>query len=104
MSKNKEKKTKKGFAPHAIRIGCVLLVLLLIVNVAANYFSRVLDVYVGLGEATITTKEGAETWDTEYYKLDSKTAEDADKSDAAEETQPDDQDAPVEVDADDLPE
>ena len=79
MSKNKEKKTKKGFAPHAIRIGCVLLVLLLIVNVAANYFSRVLDVYVGLGEATITTKEGAETWDTEYYKLDSKTAEDADK-------------------------
>ena len=79
MSKNKEKRTKKGFAPHAIRIGCVLLVLLLIVNVAANYFSRVLDVYVGLGEATITTKEGAETWDTEYYKLDSKTAEDADK-------------------------
>ena len=79
MSKNKEKKTKKGFAPHAIRIGCVLLVLLLIVNVAANYFSRVLDVYVGLGEATITTKEGAETWDTEYYTLDSKTAEDADK-------------------------
>lgn len=75
---NKEKKARKG-GRVLLSIGCVLLVLLLAANVAANYFSRLLDVYVGLGEATITTKEGAENWDTEYYTLDSKTAEEADK-------------------------
>lgn len=75
---NKEKKARKG-GRVLLSIGCVLLVLLLVANVAANYFSRLLDVYVGLGEATITTKEGAENWDTEYYSLDSKTAEEADK-------------------------
>lgn len=76
---SKEKKAKKGFGKAAIIIACVLLVLLVAANIGANYFSRLLDVYVGLGEATITTKEGAENWDTEYYTLDSQTAEDADK-------------------------
>ena len=81
MSKKseKEKKTKKGSGRVFTVIACILLVLLIIANIGANYFSRVLDVYVGLGEATITTKEGAENWDTEYYSLDSKTAEEADK-------------------------
>ena len=70
---NKEKKAKKsGLSRAALIVGIVLLVLLAAANIGANYFSRVLDVYVGLGEATITTKEGAETWDTEYYTLDSK--------------------------------
>ena len=77
---NKEKKAKKGSLRLAARIiAIVLLVLLVAANIGANYFSRVLDVYVGLGEATITTKEGAENWDTEYYTLDSKTAEEADR-------------------------
>ena len=81
MRRNKEEKKekKRGLRRITTPLIVVLLVVTLAVNAAAMYFSRLLDVYVGLGEATITTKEGAENWDTEYYTLDSPTPEDADK-------------------------
>ena len=36
-------------------------------NVGTNMFSSALDHYLGSGETTITSAEGSEDWDTEYY-------------------------------------
>ena len=79
MSKQPKEKKKRGIGRVTIPIICVLLAILIVGNAACMYYSRLLDVYVGMGEATVTTKAGAENWDTEYYKLDSQTAEEADK-------------------------
>lgn len=59
-------------------IAAVFLVLAIVATGACNYFSGVLDTYIGVGEPTVTTKEGAESWDSEYYTLDYATAEDID--------------------------
>ena len=71
---------KRGIGRITIPIICLLAVVLIVANVAANStLSSILDAYIGRGEMSITTKEGAENWDTTYYELDSATAEDADK-------------------------
>ena len=79
MSQTPKKKKPFKLGRVTIPIICVLLVILIAGNIGCMYYSRILDVYIGTGEATITTKEGAESWDTEYYKPDYATAEDADR-------------------------
>ena len=79
MSQTSKKKKPFKLGRVTIPIICVLLVILIAGNIGCMYYSRILDVYIGTGEATITTKEGAESWDTEYYKPDYATAEDADR-------------------------
>lgn len=75
----KETKKRSGIGKVTIPIIAVLMVFLVVGNIACVLLSRILDVYVGLGEATITTREGAENWDTNYYDLDAPDAEGIDK-------------------------
>lgn len=59
-------------------VAAILLVIALVGTIGCNYFSGVLDTYVGMGEQIVTTKEGAEDWDSEYYSADYDTAEEID--------------------------
>ncbi len=80
MSRKQKKTGKRGIGRVTIPIIALLAVLLIVANVAANTsLSTILDAYIGRGEMSITTKEGAENWDTQYYDLDSPDAETADK-------------------------
>ena len=73
------KPKKHGIGRVTIPIICLLLVILIGLNVVANTsVSSILDAYIGRGEMIISTKVGAESWDTDYYAPDSLTAEDAD--------------------------
>ena len=77
---SKAKKKNRGVGRITIPIICVLAVLAIVLNVAANStLSGILDAYIGRGEMIIETKEGAENWDTIYYEQDSTTPEDADR-------------------------
>jgi beta-glucosidase len=73
------KKKKKGSLSKLFyAIAALLLVIALVATIACQYFSGVLDVYVGLGEAIVTVKEGAENWDSTYYTTDYSSAEEID--------------------------
>ena len=77
---SKAPKKKRGIGRITIPIICVLAVIAIVLNVAANStLSGILDAYIGRGEMKIETKAGAENWDTTYYDQDSTTAEDADR-------------------------
>ena len=76
----KATKKKRGIGRITIPIICVLAVIAIVLNVAANStLSGILDAYIGRGEMKIETKAGAENWDTTYYNQDSTTAEEADR-------------------------
>ncbi len=81
MSKSsKTPKKRRGIGRVTIPVICVLAVIAIALNVAANStLSGILDAYIGRGEMKIETKAGAENWDTTYYEQDSTTAEDADR-------------------------
>ena len=71
---------KRGIGKITIPIISLLLVILLAGNIAANStLSAILDAYIGRGEMIITTKDGAENWDTAYYKADAADAQEADR-------------------------
>lgn len=55
----------------------VLAAVCLIANVAMHVLSTTMDTFLGRGERTVTVAEEAADWDTEYYKTDYKTAEEA---------------------------
>ncbi len=65
-------------------IAAVFLVVAIVATGACSYFSGVLDTYIGVGEPIVNTKPGSENWDTDYYPLDYKNAEEIDA--AAKET------------------
>ena len=77
METEKKKKVKKPGKVLLILI-CVLLAVAVIMNIAAFYFERVLDIYVGKGEEHIVEIPGSENWDKEYYTSDFASAEDCD--------------------------
>ena len=58
----------KKFRKIAIPIVAVLLVLVVVANVAATMFDSFLDHYLGGNPYDIEKVEGSENWDTEYYK------------------------------------
>ena len=49
MSKQPKEKKKRGIGRVTIPIICVLLAILIVGNAACMYYSRLLDVYVGMG-------------------------------------------------------
>ena len=61
----------KGKRSVIRKIGAVLLailvVLTVVLNVAAEMFSPILDSYLGRGKLQVSQAEGVENWDTEYY-------------------------------------
>lgn len=63
-------KKKSGATKLPFVFAAVLLVLAIAVTVAGNVLSGVLDVYVGMGELVVSTKPGAENWDSNYYTND----------------------------------
>ena len=74
----KERKKRGGKGSKALLVvGGVLVVLGVAVFGGTSFFSGVLDTYVGRGEMEITQKAGSEDWDTEYYKSDYATADEA---------------------------
>jgi len=75
--------TKKKYLSIWIPVLSIITVLVLVANVAANAFDSFLDHYLGGNPYEIITVEGAENWDTEYYKQTYATKEEATK--AAEE-------------------
>lgn len=58
-------------------VAAVLAVVCLIANVAMHMLSTTMDTFLGRGERTVTVAEEASGWDTEYYKTEYKTAEEA---------------------------
>lgn len=84
MAKDKMKKKGSVLSKVLYSIAVVFLALAVVATGACTYFAGVLDVYVGMGEPIVNTKPGSENWDSEYYPLDYKTAEDIDV--AAKET------------------
>lgn len=77
--KEKDRKDRKrGIGRITIPIIALLLVFLLVGNIACVMLSGILDVYIGRGEMIISHVEGSENWDTEYYKSEYATAEEAD--------------------------
>lgn len=58
-------------------VTAVLAVVCLIANVAMHMLSTTMDTFLGRGERTVTVAEEAANWDTEYYKTDYKTPEEA---------------------------
>ena len=78
MAEKKEKKGKKKtpvLSKVLYSLAAVFLVLAIVATGACNYFSGVLDTYIGVGEPIVNTKPGAENWDSEYYKTDYPSAE-----------------------------
>lgn len=76
----KEKTAKRGSGKILMSVGAVSLVLAIAVAGAGNYFSGVLDTYVGVGEAKVVSKPGSENWDTAYYTTDYASAEEIDQA------------------------
>ena len=78
MAEKKEKK-RKGKTPVLSKVlyslAAVFLVLAIVATGACNYFSGVLDTYIGVGEPIVNTKPGAENWDSNYYKTDYPSAQ-----------------------------
>ncbi|MGL5260461.1 MAG: glycoside hydrolase family 3 C-terminal domain-containing protein [Lachnospiraceae bacterium] len=66
----KAKMSTKKFTAIWSSVVAILLVITLVANIAANIFSGYMDLFFGTGEMIITTAEGADEWDSEYYKLD----------------------------------
>ncbi|MCD7867482.1 MAG: glycoside hydrolase family 3 C-terminal domain-containing protein [Clostridiales bacterium] len=54
-----------------------ILVLCLVLNIAANMFSAVLDSYLGRGEMHIEVAEGSEEWESEYYETSTESLSEA---------------------------
>ena len=65
----KKKMSNKTFRRIWIPVLSVLLVLLLIVNVAANLMSSTIDTYIGGGTKTISTPKDAQDLDANYYPI-----------------------------------
>lgn len=68
MAKGKRKAPLASKILYAV--AAVFLSLAVVATGACNYFSGVLDTYIGVGERIVTIKEGAEDWDSAYYVAD----------------------------------
>ncbi len=75
--------SKKKYLSIWVPILSIITILVLVANIAANAFDSFLDHYLGGNPYEIITVEGAENWDTKYYKQTYATKEEATK--AAEE-------------------
>ena len=71
------KMSNRRFRAIMIPILCVVLVLAIVVTVVMNMLGTTLDQFVGRGERIVTTPEGTEDWDLDYYGADGETAEEA---------------------------
>lgn len=72
----KKMMANKKYLAIVYSIAAVLIALAVAVSIVASVFSRVLDVYVGMGDEIVETVEGSENWDTAYYSLDGKAEAD----------------------------
>ena len=74
-----ETKRKRKKTPILSKVlyvfAALFLVLAIVATGACNYFSGVLDTYIGVGDPIVSTKPGAENWDVNYYKTDYPSAE-----------------------------
>lgn len=68
MKSQKIKMSNSKFRKIFISIVTVVFILCTSVTVIANIFAASLDTYVGRGERHTATPEGAENWDSDYYK------------------------------------
>ncbi|MBB6479853.1 glycoside hydrolase family 3 C-terminal domain-containing protein [Spirochaeta isovalerica] len=66
----KKEKSRKQFLRGRIIALSLFAVLAIVLNILINVFSGYADLYLGKGKAVITTAEGTEDWDSEYYSLD----------------------------------
>ncbi len=72
---DKPKMSDKKFTKLWTSIICIVVVLTLVINVATDYFSGYVDLFLGTGDLVITKTEGSENWDTDYYSSDYSSSE-----------------------------
>lgn len=78
METQEKGKKRKISAIHILMpITAILLVLVLVANYAMSYFDYIMNSYIGSGSIEVTTAEGTEEWDTDYYDAADMTAEEA---------------------------
>lgn len=75
MAEKKKKKRPPVLSKVLYSLAAIFLVLAIVATGACSYFSGVLDTYIGVGEPIVSTKPGAENWDSQYYKTDYPNAE-----------------------------
>ncbi len=71
------KMSNRRFRAIMIPILCVVLVLAIIVTVVMNMLGSTMDQFTGRGDRVVTTPEGTEDWDLDYYDANGETAEEA---------------------------
>lgn len=78
MAEKKKKMSSKKFMAIFIPITAVLLVTAIVITCVMQYWSTVMDAVFGEAKISITSAEGTENWDTDYYGLneDGMTPED----------------------------
>lgn len=58
-------------------VTAILSAVCIVANIAMHMLSTTMDTFLGRGDRTVTVAEEAASWDTEYYKTDYQTAEEA---------------------------
>ena len=78
MADKKKKMSSKKFMAIFIPITAVLLVTAIVITGVMQYWSTVMDAVFGEAQMSVTSAEGTENWDTDYYGLneDGMTPED----------------------------
>lgn len=78
MADKKKKMSSKKFMAIFIPITAVLLVTAIVITCVMQYWSTVMDAVFGEAQRSVTSAEGTENWDTDYYGLneDGMTPED----------------------------
>lgn len=74
---NKQKISNKKFRRIVIPVISVIFSLCLIATVVMNVLSSTMDTFLGGADIKIEVPEDAKNWDSEYYKTDYKTSEEA---------------------------
>lgn len=72
---DKQKMSLRKYLIIWLPILTILVALIIAVTAIMNYFSSTMDTYLGKGERVVTTVEGTEDWDLNYY--DKKYADDS---------------------------
>lgn len=76
----KKRMSNKKFISIWAVILSVILIVMVVANLLISYYSFTLKQVLGYGEVKTTKVAGSENWDTEYYRADYSTAEEANEA------------------------